>query len=69
VPEYVPPDPFQVKGRAFFNKPFFNVILSTNIAVYKHLASLYFEGDMERVVWASTDMMFRKRQEQIAKRK
>jgi hypothetical protein len=66
VPEYAPPDPFQVKGRAYFNKPFFNVILSTNIAIYKYLAGLYFEGDMKRVVWASTDMMFRKRQEQLA---
>jgi hypothetical protein len=69
VPEYVPPDPFQVKGRAFFNKPFFNVILSTNIAIYKYLANLYFDGEMERIVWASTDMMFRKRQEQLAVRK
>jgi hypothetical protein len=69
VPEYTPPDPFLVKGRTFFNKPFFNVILSTNIAIYKYLADLYFEGDMERVVWASTDMMFRKRQEQLAARK
>jgi hypothetical protein len=69
VPEYSPPDPFQVKGRSFFNKPFFNVILSTNIAIYKYLADLYFEGNMERVVWASTDSMFRKRQEQLAVRK
>jgi hypothetical protein len=69
VSEYVPPDPFQVKGRAFFNKPFFNVILSTNIAIYKYPADLYFGGDMERVFWASTDMMFRKRQEQLAARK
>jgi hypothetical protein len=69
VSEYVPPDPFQVKGRAFFNKPFFNVILSTNIAIYKYLADLYFEGDMKRIVWASTDMMFRKRQEQLAVQK
>jgi hypothetical protein len=69
VPEYVPPNPFQVKGRTFFHKPFFNVILSTNIALYKYLADLYFEGDMGRVVWASTDMMFRRRQEQLAIRK
>jgi hypothetical protein len=69
VPEYVPHNPFQVKGQAFFNKPFLNVILSTNIAIYKYLADLYFEGDMERVVWASTEMMFRKRQEQLAARK
>jgi hypothetical protein len=69
MPEYIPPNPFQVKGRTFFNKPFFNVILSTNIAIYKYLASLYFDGDMKRIVWASTDMMFRKRQEQLAARK
>jgi hypothetical protein len=37
--------------------------------VYKYLADLYFEGDMERVVRASADMMFRKRQEQLAERK
>jgi hypothetical protein len=30
---------------------------------------MFFDGDMERVVWASTDMMFRKRQEQLAERK
>jgi hypothetical protein len=69
MPEYVPSDSFQVKGRTFFNKPFFNVILSTNIAIYKYLADLYFDGGMERIVWASTDMMFRKRQEQLAVRK
>lgn len=67
--EYVPVDPFAVGGRTFFHKPFFNVILSTNIAIYKYLADLYFEGDMGRVVWASMDMMFRKRQEQLAARK
>jgi hypothetical protein len=67
--EYVPVNPFAVKGRTFFNKPFFNVILATNIAIYKYLADLYFDGDMGRVVWASTEMMFRKRQEQLAARK
>jgi hypothetical protein len=69
MPEYVPLNPFQLKGRPFLNKPFLNVILSTNIAIYKYLADLYFEGDLERVVWASSDMMFRKRQEQLAARK
>jgi hypothetical protein len=58
-----------VRGRTFYKKPFFNNILATNIALYKYLADIFFEGDMERVVWASTDMMFRKRQEQLAERK
>lgn len=62
-------DPFLVRGRTFFNKPFFNNVLSTNIALYKYLADIFFDGDMERVVWASTDMMFRRRQEQLAERK
>jgi hypothetical protein len=62
-------DPFAVRGRTFFNKSFFNNILSTNIALYKYLAQMLFDGNMERVVWASTDMMFRKRQEQLAIRK
>ena len=62
-------DPFIVRGRAFSNKPFFNNILSTNISLYKYMADLFFDGDMGRVVWASTDMMFRGRQEQLAVRK
>jgi len=62
-------DFFKPTGRTFYNKPFFNTILSTNIALYKYLADMFFDGDMERVVWASTDMMFRKRREQIAERK
>jgi hypothetical protein len=62
-------DPFATRGRTFFHKPFFNNILSTNIAVYKYLAQIFFDGDLERVVWAGTDMMFRKRQEQLAIRK
>jgi len=62
-------DPFRVAGRSFFNKPFCNNVLSTNIALWKHLAGLLFGGDMERVVWAGTDIMFRKRQEQLAERK
>lgn len=60
---------FAVRGRTFFNKPFFNNILSTNISLYKYLADQFFDGDMGRVVWASTDMMFRRRQEQLADRK
>ena len=64
-----PNDPFIVRGRSYFHKPFFNNILSTNIALYKYLADMFFDGDMKRVVWASTDMMFRKRQEQLAVRK
>jgi len=62
-------DPFIVRGRTFFDKPSFNNILATNIAIYKYLADMFFSGDMGRVVWASTDMMFRKRQEQLAERK
>jgi hypothetical protein len=62
-------DLFAVKGRSHFNKPFFNNVLSTNIALYKYMADMFFDGDMERVVWASTDMMFRKRQEQLQERK
>jgi hypothetical protein len=62
-------DPLIVRGRTFFKKPFFNNVLSTNISLYKYLAQLFFDGDMERVVWASTDFMFRKRQEQLAERK
>ncbi len=62
-------DPFVVRGRTFYKKPFFNNILSTNIALYKYLADSFFDGDLGRVVWASTDMMFRKRQEQLAARK
>jgi len=62
-------DPFALRGRTFFKKPFYNNILSTNISLYKYLADLFFEGDMGRVVWAGTDMMFRKRQEQLALRK
>jgi hypothetical protein len=69
LPEYVPADPFAAGGRTFYNKPFFNVFLASNIAIYKYLADLYFEGDMGRIVWASTEMMFRKRQEQLAARK
>jgi hypothetical protein len=62
-------DPFAVRGRTFYSKPFFNNILSTNIALYKYLALMFFDGNMERVVWASTDMMFKKRLEQLAARK
>jgi hypothetical protein len=58
-----------VRGRTFFDKPFFNNVLATNIALYNYLAKILFDGDMERIVWASTDMMFRKRQEQLAERK
>ena len=59
----------QVAGVTFYKKPFFNNILSTNISLYKYLADIFFNGDMGRIVWASTDMMFRKRQEQLAERK
>ena len=61
--------PFKVVGKRQLNKPFLNNILSTNICLYKYLANLFFDGDMERIVWASTDMMFRRRIEQLAKKK
>lgn len=60
---------FQVRGKRFFDRPFFNGVLSTNIAVYSYLAGILFNGDLSRIVWASTDSMFRKRREQIAARK
>lgn len=62
-------DPFKVVGKTFYSTPFYNCILSTNIAVYKYLADTLFNGDLNRIVWASTDKMFKKRQEQLAKRK
>ena len=61
--------PFMVRGRSFFNKPFFNNVLSTNISLYKYLSKIFFDGDLTRIVWASTDLMFRKRQEQLSLRK
>lgn len=60
---------FTVRGRSFFHKPFFNIILATNISMYKYLADLFFDGDMSRIVWSSNELMFRKRQEQLAARK
>ena len=57
---------FQQKGKSWFNKPFYNNILSTNIAVYRYLADSFFGGDLTRVVWSSPEMMFRKRQQQVA---
>jgi len=61
-------DIFKVKGDSFFKKTFYSTLLSTNIAVYRHLADLVFDGDLSRVVWASNDRTFRKRQEQVTKR-
>ena len=57
---------FQQKGKSWFNKPFYNNILSTNIAVWRYLADSFFDGDLTRIVWSSPDMMFRKRQQQVA---
>lgn len=62
-------DYFKVRGKTFYNAPFYNCVLSTNIAVYKYLADTFFSGDMDRVVWSSTDKMFKNRQTQLAKRK
>lgn len=56
---------FQQKKKGWFKKSFTNNILSTNIAVYRYLADSLFEGDLNRVVWASNDMLFRRRQSQV----
>lgn len=56
---------FQQKGKGWFEKPFYNNILSTNIAVYRFFADTFFGGDLTRVVWSSPDLMFRKRQQQV----
>lgn len=57
---------FQQKGKSYYKEAFYNNYLSTNIAVYRYLADTFFEGDLNRVVWASQDMMFRRRQEQVS---
>lgn len=56
---------FQQKRKGWYNKTFANNIFSTNIAVYRYLADLLFEGDLNRVVWASNDMLFQRRQAQV----
>jgi len=61
-------DVFKVKGNPFFKKTFYSTVLATNIAVYRYLADLLFEGDIGRIVWASNEKTFRKRQEQLTKR-
>lgn len=62
-------DPFLVRGKTFYTSAFYNCVLATNIAVYKYMADSLFDGDMDRVVWASIDKMFKRRQEQLMKRK
>jgi hypothetical protein len=65
----VPSNPFfAVKGKSFYNDTFHNTILATNIAVYQYLADMLFDGDLNRIVWASNDKTFRKRMEQLQKR-
>jgi hypothetical protein len=64
----MPNDFFAAKGNPFFKKIFYSTILSTNTAVYQYLADTLFEGDLGRIVWASNDKTFRKRQEQVMKR-
>jgi len=64
----MPNDFFAVKGNPFFKKTFYSTILSTNIAVYKYLADKLFEGDLNRVVWASNERTFRRRVEQVSAR-
>jgi hypothetical protein len=61
-------DVFAVKGNPFFKKTFYSTVLSTNIAVYRYLADILFDGDIGRIVWASNERTFRKRQEQVTKR-
>ena len=56
---------FQTKGKSWWKKPFYNNILSTNIAVWRYLADTLFDGDLTRVIWSSSEQMFRKRQTQI----
>ena len=59
---------FAVKGNPFFKKTFYSTILSTNIAVARYLAGTLFEGDLGRIVWASSEKTFRKRSEQVMAR-
>jgi len=61
-------DVFKVKGNPFYKKTFYSTLFSTNIAVYRHLAETVFDGDLNRIVWASNERTFRKRQEQVTKR-
>ena len=56
---------FQQKKKGWYKKSFINNILSTNIAVYRYLADFLFDGDLNRIVWASNDMLFRRRQAQV----
>ena len=62
---------FAVKGErnTFFKKTFYSTVLSSNIAVYRYLADTVFDGDLGRIVWASNERTFRRRQEQITRRK
>jgi hypothetical protein len=64
----MPDEAFTVKGNPFFKKTFYSTVLSTNIAVTRYLADTLFEGDLGRIVWASNDKTFRKRQEQVTKK-
>jgi len=59
---------FEVKGNPFFKKTFYSTVLATNIAIYEYLAKKLFEGDIDRIVWASNEKTFRKRQEQVMKK-
>jgi hypothetical protein len=59
---------FAVKGNSFFKKTFYSTVLSTNIAVMQYLSDTLFDGELGRIVWASNDKSFRKRQEQVLKR-
>jgi hypothetical protein len=64
----MPNDYFAAKGNPFFKKNFYSTVLSTNIAVMQYLADTLFDGDLGRIVWASNDKTFKRRQEQVIKR-
>jgi hypothetical protein len=64
----MPNDIAEIKGNPFFKKTFYSTVLSTNIAVTQYLAETLFDGDLGRIVYASNDKTFRKRQEQVIKR-
>jgi hypothetical protein len=66
---------FKVNETPFYgDRLFSNIVLSTNIALYKWLSEFFFtdkktkEADYSRVVWATDDRLFRRRQDQLIAR-
>lgn len=57
-----------VKGTPFTKKTFNNTILAVNMELWKFLAGLLFDGDQERIVWSSSEKMFRNRTRQLQAR-